>query len=372
MNKKQIEEKIKEEFNNIEIPDLKAQILAQVPNRKVVVKEPKKHFRLAFHLSYIPIFLVLIISVIVISNSLKNNLFTDGGELEKTKGEINEISNVEKSYARQAATLIGFAGGIDSNNQAVKSYLTSSNEQYSSIAELLNKYLTVASNLLDEESTTYEFYILDSEKYKYKLVTNSGVLGDVIKTVMYYNETSINGKNDDDDEFSTYLEGVIEQEDLVYEFYGVKETEEDECEIELTVKIDDNNYLKVSQEIEHNEKEFEYRFYSGDPKKNKAYKTVEIEIEAKKISLEIKENGEKIEIEFKYNKNQDKKHIKAKYHNKDQSFDEIEITQDEEEKGKYKYNFGNGKSHSVNKGYGNKDKNEKSDEPSENEETHTF
>ena len=39
MNKKQIEERIKLEASKIKVPDLKQQILAQVPNRKVIEKK---------------------------------------------------------------------------------------------------------------------------------------------------------------------------------------------------------------------------------------------------------------------------------------------------------------------------------------------
>ena len=53
MNKKQIESRIKIEASKIEVPDLKQQILAQVPNRKVVEKEEKKGFNFGIRFSYV-------------------------------------------------------------------------------------------------------------------------------------------------------------------------------------------------------------------------------------------------------------------------------------------------------------------------------
>lgn len=363
MNKKQIEAMIKEDVNNIEVPDLKSQILAQIPNRKVVYKESKKPFRFAFRLSYLSIFLVLIVGVILMVNGFDNNSFSDGKTEEKTQEVANgkKISNVEKSYARQAATLIGFAGGFDSEPNNMSAYLsTNMDPDYDEIAGIINQYFKVASNLMNEENTTYEFEVLNEGNYQYKLVIKNAILNDSIETIMYYNEEAkSNNDKDDLDEVSTHLEGIIEQDGMSYEFYGDKEIEGHECEVELVIKIDDTNYLKVSQEIEHNEKEFEYKFYDCDPKKNKAYKTVEIEIENHHVSIEIEEDGEEFEIEFKYNGNQ----VNAKYHRGNENFDDIKIGEDENNKDNYNYDFGDGKNHSVKKG--NKNKDSKTDMPSE-------
>ena len=378
MNKKQIEAKIREEINNIEVPDLKNQILAQVPNRKVVVNKEKKHFRLAFHLSYLSVFLILIISVVLIAKNIDNNSLLGGKSEEETPIKtpeetevvIRDVSNVEKSYARQAATLVGFAGGMSSDTQGVKSYLTTGDD-FQEIAETLNKYFVVASNLIDEENTIYEFEVLTEGKYQYKLTVNNNILNDSVETIMYYNETSLDGsKKDDLNEVSTQLEGLIVQNGISYEFYGEKEIEDDECEVELIIIIDDANYLKVSQEIEHNEKEFEYKFYNGDPKKNKPYKTVEIEIDGDNVTIEIAENDEKSNIEFKYTRGQNKNEISANYHKNNKNYENIKIDEDDENKENYKYDFGDGKKHSVKKGNNHKDSNEKSDYPSETEKTH--
>ena len=364
MNKRQIESRIKNETNQIEVPDLRSQILAQVPNRKI--KEPKKTsgFSLAFRLS--PILAVLIICLLIIIGI--NQQPGENIDDEPTNEIITtNVSKVKKAYARQAATVAGFADTLNTDVANTSSILLLSDEtDYQSIAEKINEYFNAVSKLIDEENVIYVLEELSSGNYQYKLTIKSNVLNDYVETVMYYNEKAIDNKRDKDDldEISTQLDGYIEQNGNNYPFYGSKEVEEDECEIEIVIKVGLDNYLRVSQEIEQHESEYEYEFYDGYPKNNEPHKKVTIEIETDKndenkkdVKVEVDEDGEEFEMNFTYKKGQDKDHVDVNYHKGEEQYDDIKIHDHEEKDDYYRYEFGEGNNHNVEKNKG-KDKSE--------------
>ena len=244
MNKKQIESRIKIEASKIEVPDLKQQILAQVPNRKVVEKEEKKGFNFGIRFSYaLTLCLVVILAVVIFSN---NNT---PGISPVTKA----VGNVEKAYAKQVVTLAGFAADMDTPQ--LVSYVGTLNEteetNYDDIATKINEYFKVVSLLLDEASTKYEIEVLENSEYTYKLTAKYTVLTDEYKTVIYYNEKPVDEKykdKDDLDEIETTIEGVVEQGTFKRNFFGNKEIEEDEIEVEITLEIDEERYLKERED----------------------------------------------------------------------------------------------------------------------------
>ena len=80
MNKKQIETRIREESNKVIVPDLKQEILAQVPNRGLVEKKNRSIFtkRVSLALSYLSIFLVVALSIFLLAKyNLKSLLYLE-------------------------------------------------------------------------------------------------------------------------------------------------------------------------------------------------------------------------------------------------------------------------------------------------------
>ena len=358
MNKKQIESRIKMEANQIEVPDLKTQILAQVPKREVIVKEEKKRFNFSFHFSYIVSLAIVMIVAILIFN---NNGSTPPNVLTKNVGEV------EKAYAKQVVTLAGFAADIETANVAYTGLLSESNStDYDSIADKINEYFKVVSLLLDEESTEYEIEVLEEGNYSYKLTTKYKVLKDTFETVIYYNEKPVEEKHkdkDDLDEIETTIEGLVVQGGIERSFYGNKEIEEDEIEVEITLEIDQNNYLKVSHEKESDERELKYEFFNKKPNENShPYREVSISYdkENKNISIEFEEDNEEYEINFHYDGKGEEKRVEVQYHRGDEHHNGF--IDDDEERDEYRYDFGNGKlsygdkpkGHGHNKEHGDK------------------
>lgn len=349
MNKKQIESRIKMEANQVEIPDLKQQILARVPNREVTVKEQKKGFNFGVRFSYVlTLCLVVLLAVVIF-----NNNGTPINPVTKAVGDV------EKAYAKQVVTLAGFAA--DMNSVQTVSYVGTLSEtagaNYDDMAAKINEYFNAVSLLLDESNAKYEIEVLEDGEYTYKLTTKYMVLSDEYETIIYYNEKPVDDKykdKDDLDEIETTIVGYVEQGELKKNFFGSKEIEEDEIEVEITLEIDEERFLKVSHEKESDEKEMKYEYYlrrpgeSSDPYKEIRIKCDEAE---KRVSVKFKENDEEFEIKFHYNQNDEKDRIEVNYQRGDETHDNIYIDEDEEDHNRYRYDFGDGK-HS----YGDKPK----------------
>lgn len=361
MNKKQIENRIKLEASKVVVPDLKSQILANVENRQVHIKEPKKRFNFAVRFSYLTTFVILIFMLVIIINSNENNV----GSNNKEEGQLIEVTNVKAAYAKQAAILASFVNSSDIYDDVeTMSYTTvaQQEEDYSTIANQINAYFSVVSKLLAEEDAVYELYSLNSGEYQYKLSVVNTILDDSCKTIIYYNETAKSNHDKDDlDEVSTTLSGIIEQDNNSFTFFGIKEVSSEECEIDLTIKINDNCFIEVEQEIEGDEKSLEYKFYYGDPRLNyEAKKSVYIDIEEEKDTGKKQVNvkiDNKYDIYFKYDKHSDRNHVDVDYHDREEnkSYNGIKIEEDEDQKDYYRYDFNDGKDHySFEKPHGNK------------------
>ena len=131
--------------------------------------------------------------------------------------------------------------------------------------------------------------------------TNGGV--DEFK--MYYNEIETKTNKEIEDaslevEVSTKLEGIMVVSGDVFDVYGEREFEtegnESESSIEFTTKskTNPNNFIKISQEVENNEVEFEYEIYKDG-----------IKVSESEFEIEKEKNHTVVELEFK-NSNQNK------------------------------------------------------------------
>ena len=131
--------------------------------------------------------------------------------------------------------------------------------------------------------------------------TNGGV--DEFK--MYYNEIETKTNKEIEDaslevEVSTKLEGIMVVGSDIFDVYGEREFEtegnESESSIEFTTKskTNPNNFIKISQEVENNEVEFEYEIYKDG-----------IKVSESEFEIEKEKNHTVVELEFK-NSNQNK------------------------------------------------------------------
>lgn len=340
MTKKDIESRIKFEANNIAVPDVKNRILAQVPNRKVVVKEDKKRFNFAVRFSYIlTILIVVFISILLFTNS--------SGSTPSTT-PTKKVGDVEKLYAKQIVTLAGFADTVDVSSgiqlQSAVFLSEQSQSDYNDIANKINEYFNAVSTLLSQDSAVYEIEESNDIRYSYKLTVKYKVLNDTIETVIYYNEKPDSKFDDEEDldEIATDLDGKVEYNGKEYSFIGKKVIEKDEIEAEFTLEIDENNYLKVSHEDETGEKELKYEFFDFKPnpedEKRKPYKEVNIKVdeEDKKVVINSREHEDEFEFDFTFNKEEDRDNVKVSYKHGDEKHENITIDDNEDD---YRYDF---------------------------------
>lgn len=167
--------------------------------------------------------------------------------------------------------------------------------------ELVSFVKSMATFVDDMEN---KFVVEESDKdaYETKITYNGQGLDKEEQTYMiYYKETIINDKDKDKDkdEVETTLEGIAIVDGQEYQVFGKKKVEQDELEIELEIIFDKDNYVKISQEKENNETEYEYEIV----KNGKTVNEFEMEFKEKngKITVEIEKeiNGKKEKIEVK-------------------------------------------------------------------------
>ena len=180
MIKKQIESRIKMEASQVEIPDLKQQILAQVPNRKVVVKSEKKRFNFAIRFSYIMTILVIAVVTFLLINNPNGNSGSDGGS-DTPQTITKVVGDVERVYAKQAVTLAGFT--TESSNVEPLLLSNDNSINYDDIAGKINEYFGVVSSLIDEADCSIE--VLENNTYQYKMTVKYKMLKDLVETINY-------------------------------------------------------------------------------------------------------------------------------------------------------------------------------------------
>lgn len=164
--------------------------------------------------------------------------------------------------------------------------------------------------LLDDTLTQQTTLTPETDPYfgTYNFVMNISVPntnGGVDEFKMYYNETETKTNKEIEDaslevEVSTKLEGIMVVSGDVFDVYGEREFEtegnESESSIEFTTKskTNPNNFIKISQEVENNEVEFEYEIYKDG-----------IKVSESEFEVEQEKNHTVVELEFK-NSNQNK------------------------------------------------------------------
>lgn len=164
--------------------------------------------------------------------------------------------------------------------------------------------------LLDDTLTQQTTLTPETDPYfgTYNFVMNISVPntnGGVDEFKMYYNETETKTNKEIEDaslevEVSTKLEGIMVVSGEVFDVYGEREFEtegnESESSIEFTTKskTNPNNFIKISQEVENNEVEFEYEIYKDG-----------IKVSESEFEVEQEKNHTVVELEFK-NSNQNK------------------------------------------------------------------
>lgn len=123
--------------------------------------------------------------------------------------------------------------------------------------------LKIAQNMITGDVVKSEIKDSKIEGYQYSYTISSQDLSGENKIYdFYYNETEL--KTDEFDEKEWRLDGIVLLEETEYKIQGNREKEGNEEEIQFVVKMDDRNYVVIEEETEKGEKEYSYtKFENG-------------------------------------------------------------------------------------------------------------
>ena len=133
-------------------------------------------------------------------------------------------------------------------------------EQQALVNEI-HEYLITGEMMLNKEGLKIQNQAnndVEYANYAYKLVAQYQNSTDYI---LYYNEQTLweEDKKEEIHQVSSHLEGILIKENIPFQVEGKKEVENDEYECELVIYEDQTrqNYIKINQETEINENEYE-------------------------------------------------------------------------------------------------------------------
>lgn len=189
----------------------------------------------------------------------------------------------ENHVAFQLLSGIGLLDFIDSDSTSDLSVRRNKNislDQFSEIVDVFDKANELINNssLMDIEKTVYEGDFLVSNKHYPFMMNIKGFNEDI---VIYYDS-----KIENDEKHETEIHGEVHYQNKTFKILGEKEEEQLDSEFELTIFIDEKNYIKIEQEIEVDEYEYKYFIHEDGVKVYEIDYSEEIE----GTTLEIKDN----------------------------------------------------------------------------------
>lgn len=151
----------------------------------------------------------------------------------------------------------------------------------------LQEYLDLVRTFTGDESFDVNVEVSEMEAYDYVMAIQfMSMEGNTEVYYMHYNETIVD-EDEDDEEFDSIIEGILEIDGETYQVYGEREVELEEEEFEFRAYLDDDNYVTVSYEFEDDGEESELELVIEMYMNNQLVKRVEIEFEEEYDELEL-------------------------------------------------------------------------------------
>lgn len=246
---------------------------------------------------FLPLFSLVLLASCVSNNSSDNTVHQGGNNIEET---LNN-SDSANLFAYEAATSIGLLATIDST--PVKQANRTASDT-ASLVDLVASYLPSIEAALWGDQILLENKVTasDREGYETKLeVTYKDIASSDVSFVMYYNETPIRDDDYDfddrfDDEEESRIDGVVVIGESEYEMRGAKERDGDEFEVSFSYHLDEGNYVRVSQEVERDEQEFQYEVYEN----RRVIHSYSLEMEENEVELHSASIGDNLYLEFAF------------------------------------------------------------------------
>lgn len=287
--------KIKDNLENYEIKTSSKEILNrfyQVRDSKVEDKKKNSffYFKIASSLLVATSLVFAFVKLIDVPSN-KNSTAPNVSTMSLPDGVTLIEDDKSNHVAFQVLSGVGLLDFID--NEATtdlirtRRLLAANENQFKEIVDVYDKASDLISNV-DSSDIDKKVYHGDFEvngiTYPYKMEINNGEL-----ITIYYD-----GKleNDDKKETETEFHGEIQYLNNTFYIKGEKEESNTESEFEVTIFIDEHNYIEIEQEIEDNEFEYQYLIHEKGKKKYEINYSIEKNI----VSLEIRDNKEKYDF----------------------------------------------------------------------------
>lgn len=264
---------LKKHLNNlveeVEVSDFDSSLLNDITYQPIKKEYHYKNHKLIWGL-LLSFSLILITFIFIIHIDEKITPFN--------RDEIS-MSKTKKQFAYQT---LGVYSLIEASS--LNQSILLSQSSYDDVKKEIDSYLILARNYLDLANIEVKLYKSDKKIYQY--MYNFKV--DNEEVWFYFSEETQEG-NRNIDEVSSDIVGCLYMNNQEYRVVGWKEVDGSEIETTLIIYITDTYYVKVCQEIEHAENEYEFIYYDH----NKKQKSLEIEIEQElnmyKVSIEDKD-----------------------------------------------------------------------------------
>ena len=302
MKNKEIKKLIKDASNKIVINDYQEEILSRV-DYTPLEKETKK-FNFKPVLSFSLLAATLVVTLVTALPKIINPSNPDSPiTLTQSKKSL--------SYEIQALGAFLPSESNNSNLKRLAKFKNSNENNYQEIASDIKDYLLTGEMMFEKDNVMTSLEKNNDTNYndfEYKL-TSTFIDAAQYKSsyIIYYNE-NITIEDDKKNETSSILRGVMLKDNQEYEIICNKEIEQDECELELKIFLneDKSNYVVVEQEIERFENEYTYMIYKNNKKVEETSLEIETKNNKKEMSIELKKydtNGKELskdEYDFEY------------------------------------------------------------------------
>lgn len=233
------------------------------------------------------------------------------------KGGVFALNSQEEVYAYSAASAASLVAdlGVAQTNGGVTNLSNVTFTDHSQYVDIVNNYINIAANMLKTDGGfTVTETVSDDKNYEYAMnVQCNGVFGESSEYTLYYNKTIINIEQDEGEtEIEFNIDGKIITEGGVFTVKGSHEIEGNETEMEITVTVNDGNYIVVKQEREADEISYSYEVYINDQKIEETSFSHEYDDGEYEIKIEILKNGQTQEFKLSKKEVGETKHIDGK------------------------------------------------------------
>lgn len=298
-------ENLKEEINNINIPNQSSYIKSNVQS-----KNSKKSFFNFRFFSLSTCAALVIITLILTMIFIKK----ESAVVPKPTIKVPTIaSTIDDAYAFEIMAAGNFLY-TKTTNQATRGRKNAKKTADSELKEITDRihdhYLTV-KQLLVKDKITYKIEDTVDDAYKNKMIIQPFFNSNFdLEYTIYFNKTKT--IIEDEEELFDF-EGIIIINNMTYQIEGKIEKEDDEIEATLKVTINSNEYFIIKQEKESDEEEFIYTAFVDNVKTKEYALSYEIEDDEIEVVIEMKEYGKVEKLTAKIEDNDVK--LKVKFAN---------------------------------------------------------